>query len=347
MTWKQINRLGRVTVVVAALGVLAIGVLWRLGEVLAWGGVTAGGITAVQPGNWLNPTAPDPTGAWTGPPEFVTPENNPLYVGERHGGRVYYWYIKGLKGVTPASPNTLVLVTDDWRWRSNYRRADDTIELSATDGRRFRRMGTPEYGVVAVFSPDVDTQALNPVTSFSGSIQLPDGSVKTLDVSEPSFIAQRVTITNSSGTEVEVAGVPKYPTSTIGRRWGGGVGSNASVIAETVIADTAFEIAVRGYADDLSGRGVFVYPATPPTPDTNIKVLGGVASLRDLTVSFGFTSGVTTNGYYFLTAPAGPGIEIPVPPEDPEPVALRYAILYVPGDTVYLPEEVDDGSGGK
>jgi len=208
-------------------------------------------------------------------------------------------------------------------------------------------MGTPEYGVVAVFAPDVDTQALNTPSTLSGALLLPDGTTLPLDVADDSWKAEKVPIRDASGSDVDVAGVPKYPTSTIGRRWGGGPGGNASITAETIVAESTFEITVRGYADDLSGRWVFVYPASPPTPDTNIRLLGGVASLRDLRVSFGIDSGVTRNAFYQLTAPAGPGVEIPVPPDDPEPVALRYAILYVPGDTVYLPEEVDDGTGGK
>jgi hypothetical protein len=331
-----------------AIAVLAIGLSASLSPVVAWTSLSSGGITASEADHWLSPTAPDPTGAWTGPPEFEDPDGDPSgVVGQPHGGMIYFWKLRGIKGALPASANTMVLVTDDWRWRSSYRRVDDTIELTATDGRRFRRKATPEFGVVAVISPDVDTQATSPTNTLVGALRLPNGTTVSLEVSDSSWIAERVQITDVTGADSEIAGVPKYPSSSIGRRWQGAPGPNADVTDESIVAEGTFAITVPGFSEDLTARSIFEYPLAPQTPDISIKVLGGIASLRDLTVSFGVNSGITRNGFYLLTQPAGPGVEIPIPPETPNPVAIRFAILYVPGDSTYIAEEVADSPWGK
>jgi hypothetical protein len=348
MSSKRERGVERPAGAVAVVGMVVVGLVWALGSARAWNGVTAGGMTAVQPGGWVNPSVPPPTGSWTGPPEIV---DGPHMVGAPHGGTIFYWNMRGIKGALPGMSNTLVLATDDWRWRTSFRRWEDTIELTATNGQRFRRQGTPVYGVVAVVAPDVDAQAadVDDVLTANGSLRMPDGTIFPLVVNVESWKAEKVTILDASGRGTEVAGVPKWPSSTIGRIWHRAPGDarpDASVMAESVLADGTFEIRVAGYSDDLAGRSVFVYPQGDTTPDTSILLLTGASFFRALTVSLGSDSGVTNNGAAQIQQPAGPNAFMPVEP-GPDPVVLRYAILYVPGDTVYLAEEADAGAGGK
>ncbi len=337
---------------------LAVGVtvVCSVGRITADNTLGSGGIivlpTGAYPG-WPTGSAV-PTGAWQGDPVRV----GALQIaGLPNGNTIYYWYVKGLTGMISADSRTIILATDDWRWNSSYIQSNvtnpsesDTIELTATNGQRFRRQGTPIYGVVAVIAPTVEEQCLNPALRPQVVLQRPSGGgLVTWPVPDGNWFARTVSVDDTDGVATDVTADPRMPTTIIGRIWARQTGDtrpDPSIVGETLIQQSTFRVEVPGFVDDLSGQGIFIYPTQPPTPDTLIRLLNGVAYRKELTLTLGQDSASVQNSFNTFTQPIGPSANAPIPPSGgPTPIVLRFALLYVPGDTKFLPNVVEGVEG--
>ena len=105
-----------------------------------------------------------------------------------------------------------------------------------------------------------------------------------------------------------------------------------------------FVITVPGYTADLQRQTVFLEPSSAPTPMTDIRLLEGVSTVHDVRLAYGARSATVENSYTAITYRTAAGGFI-VDPPDPTPRILRFAILYVPGDTKFIPDNVRGTSG--
>lgn len=297
------------------------------------------------------------TGTWQGPPEWA---HGPFQATASHGNTIYYWYVRGIAGAQPADELTMVLATDNWRFQNTtYDRVSDTIAFPDGFGAMTRRQGTPAWGVVAVQAPSIREQAADPARYVNidlvPHLELADGTIWTMD---PAYKANRDwvarTISLDAGTgDREVTGEPTGANSdAMGRVWEGV--SNPGVEDPTVTGNSlltgrpyqgTFVITVPGYTADLQGQSVFLSASNSPTPNTNITLLEGVSTVHDVRLAYGARTGTVENSYTAITYRTASGGFI-VDPPDPTPRVLRFAILYVPGDTKFIPDNVR-GKRGK
>jgi hypothetical protein len=103
-------------------------------------------------------------------------------------------------------------------------------------------------------------------------------------------------------------------------------------------------ITVPGFTADLQRQSVFLSASTSPTPDTNIPLLEGVSTVHDVRLAYGAQNATVENSYTAITYRTAAGGFI-VDPPDPTPRVLRFAILYVPGDTKFIPDNLRGKSG--
>jgi hypothetical protein len=296
------------------------------------------------------------TGTWQGPPERV---NGPFQVTAGHGNTIYYWYVRGIAGAQPADEKTMVLATDNWRFQNTtYDRVSDTIAFPDGSGATTRRQGTPAWGVVAVQAPSISEQAEDPARYVNidlvPSLELADGTIWNMD---PVYKANRDWVARTTSLDAgtgdrEVTGEPTGANSdAMGRVWEGA--SNPGAEDPTVTGNTllsgrpyqgTFVITVPGFTADLQGQSVFLTASTSPTPNTNITLLEGVSTVHDVRLAYGARTGTVENSYTAITYRTASGGFI-VDPPDPTPRVLRFAILYVPGDTKFIPDNVGEKSG--
>lgn len=302
-----------------------------------------GGITLSGDG------APPPTGVWTGPPEQVGVAQQVSY---SNGHTVYVAYFKGLGLSRPGDSFTQILATDSWRTlNSTYSRSRDTIELIATNGTPFRRQYTPTFGVVAVIAPTVSEQAAStsPIAQI-GKIALEDGSTQNIVLANNGWAANYVSasylgrgFTVTADPDISLGGVSK---ARIVGDPGNGI-FPPSVFSEIIDDGTTFAATVGGFSDDMHNGTIYAPPqGVTPSPDITITLLQGYSERR--TVRLGWTppGGIVTNANSLFNVAAGSGVP-PVPPPPPtDQQLMRFAILYVPGDTG---EAVQTGieNGGK
>lgn len=296
------------------------------------------------------------TGTWQGQPEFA---QGPFQVTASHGNTIYYWYVRGIAGAQPADPKTIVLATDNWRFQNTtYDRMSDSIAFPDGLGAVTRRQGTPVWGVVAVQAPSINEQASDPARFVNidllPSLKLADGSTWTMPPDHKAnrdWVARTVEM-QVGGTQREVTGEPTGPNSdAMGRVWEGV--SNPGMDDPQVTGNTlltgrpfqgTFSITVPGYTADLRNQSVFLQSSSAPGPMTNIPLLEGTSTVHDVRLAYGPVSGTVENSYTAITYRTAAGGFI-VDPPDPTPRVLRYAILYVPGDTKFIPDNVRDKSG--
>jgi hypothetical protein len=362
------NRLNTVrTVLVVALAAATVLLISAPGDGLrvtrtagAAGSATARGATmqfAVNTGTiqWSG-NIQNATGTWQGPPERVY---GPYQVTASHGNTIYYWYVRGIAGAKAADEMTIVLATDNWRFQSTtYDRITDTIAFPDGLGSTTRRQGTPAWGVVAVQAPSISQQALDPGRYVNiellPSLELADGSTWTMPLA---YKANRDWVARTAelrfgATSREVTGEPTGPNSdAMGRVWEGI--NNPGALDPTVTGNTllsgrpyqgTFVITVPGYAADLQRQSVFLSASTSPTPDTNIPLLEGTSTVHDVRLAYGAQNATVENSYTAITYRTAAGGFI-VDPPDPTPRVLRFAILYVPGDTKFIPDNLRGKSG--
>lgn len=103
-------------------------------------------------------------------------------------------------------------------------------------------------------------------------------------------------------------------------------------------------ITVPGFTADLQRQSVFISGSNSPTPNTNIHLLEGVSTVHDVRLAYGAQTRSVENSYTAITYRTAAGGFI-VDPPDPTPRVLRFAILYVPGDTKFIPDDVKGKSG--
>lgn len=290
-----------------------------------------------------------PTGVWTGPPEQVGATQQISY---SNGHTVYVAYFKGLGLTRPADPYTQILATDDWRTlNSSYSKSTDTIELVATNGSRFRRQYTPVYGVVVVMAPSVSEQAdSNGATGSFGKLSLPDGSTQSILLPNTNWVAH-FTTAPYLGNPQKVTAEPDivHGGVTKPRFWGPSPsGAFApSLYNETIDAGTDFAITVAGFSDDMHNGTIFAPPSgTPPTPNISITLMQGYTETRTAKVGWSAPGSVVTNSNSTVTINAGAGIPPVPPPPPPDQQLMRFAIMYVPGDSGELPD-TGERHGGK
>ncbi len=362
------NRLNSVrTVLVVAIAAAVVLLISAPGDGLrvAWtvhaaGEVVGHGVSLKYPVptgtvHWSDPME-IATGTWQGPPERVY---GPYQVTASHGNTIYYWYVRGIAGATPADEKTIVLATDNWRFQSTtYDRITDTIAFPDGLGSTTRRQGTPAWGVVAVQAPSISQQASDPgryvnidllpeLELADGTIwRMPDGYKTNRD-----WVARKVNLPFGA-TPREVTAEPTGANSdAMGRVWEGV--SNPGAEDPTVTGNTllsgrpyqgTFVITVPGYTADLQRQSVFLSASTSPTPDTNIPLLEGTSTVHDVRLAYGAQNATVENSYTAITYRTAAGGFI-VDPPDPTPRVLRFAILYVPGDTKFIPDNLRGKSG--
>ena len=296
------------------------------------------------------------TGTWQGPPVY---QDGPFQATAGHGNTIYYWYVRGIAGAQPADAKTMVLATDNWRFQNTtYDRISDTIAFPDGSGATTRRQGTPAWGVVAVQAPSIAEQASDPSRYVNidlvPSLELADGSTWTMArtyMTNRDWVARTISLDAGTGDR-EVTGEPTGANSdAVGRVWEGV--SNPGVDDPTVTGNSllsgrpyqgTFVITVPGYTADLQGQSVFLSASNSPTPNTNITLLEGVSTVHDVRLAYGARTGTVENSYTAITYRTASGGFI-VDPPDPTPRVLRFAILYVPGDTKFIPDNVRGKSG--
>ena len=105
-----------------------------------------------------------------------------------------------------------------------------------------------------------------------------------------------------------------------------------------------FVITVPGYTAGLQRQSVFLQASSAATPTTDIPLLEGVSTVHDVQLAYGARTATVENSYTAITYRTAAGGFI-VDPPDPTPRILRFAILYVPGDTKCIPDNVRGKSG--
>jgi hypothetical protein len=186
------------------------------------------------------------------------------------------------------------------------------------------------------------------------SLKLADGSTWTMDQAYKTnrdWVARTAEL-RFGATPREVTGEPTGPNSdAMGRVWEGV--SNPGAEDPTVTGNTllsgrpyqgTFVITVPGYTADLQRQSVFLSASTSPTPDTNIPLLEGTSTVHDVRLAYGAQNATVENSYTAITYRTAAGGFI-VDPPDPTPRVLRFAILYVPGDTKFIPDNLRGKSG--
>lgn len=301
-------------------------------------------------------TMQNATGSWEGEPEWA---HGPFQATASHGNTIYYWYVRGIAGARPADEKTMVLATDNWRFQNTtYDRISDTISFPNGLGSTTRRQGTPVWGVVAVQAPSINQQASDPARYVNidlvPSLELADGTIWTMSgdyKTNRDWVARTIRLDAGTG-EREVTGEPTGANSdAMGRVWEGVSNPGAEdpmVTGNSLLTGRPYQgtfvITVPGYTADLQNQSVFLSASTAPTPNTNIPLLEGVSTVHDVRLAYGARTGTVENSYTAITYRTASGGFI-VDPPDPTPRVLRFAILYVPGDTKFIPDNVRGKSG--
>lgn len=296
------------------------------------------------------------SGMWQGPPEVA---DGPHQVSAGHGNTIYYWYVRGIAGATPADEKTIVLATDNWRFQNTtYDRTNDTIAFPDGAGATTRRQGTPVWGVVAVQAPSISEQASDPARYVNidllPSLELADGSTWTMPgdyKTNRDWVARTTPLLFGSEMR-QITGEPTGANSdAMGRVWEGLNNPGAedpTVTGNTLLSGRPYQgtfvITVPGYTADLQNQSVFLSASTAPTPNTNIPLLEGTSTVHDMRLAYGAQNATVENSYTAITYRTASGGFI-VDPPDPTPRVLRFAILYVPGDTKFIPDNVRGKSG--
>lgn len=359
------RRAAATAIAIAAVALIAASGGSRLvGTARAAGSTTVRGVTVQHAPltgtiNWSNQTMEIPTGCWRGEPERVL---GPFQATAGHGNTIYYWYVRGIAGAKPADDRTIVLATDNWRFETtSYERATDTVMMTKSDGSRERRQGSPVWGVLAVQAPAIILQAQDPRRfvdpDLLPSVTLPNGTTWTMD---RAYKANREWVANTTtlrfgATDREVTSEPTGANSDAnGRVWNGAdnPGSFPPEVTENVLLSGrpyqgTFKITVPAYTADLRRGSVFFDPAAiaATTAMTDVTLLEGTSTVHGMTVAYGSNSKTVENSYTAIVYRTAAG-SIIVDPPDPTPRVLRYAIMYVPGDSKFIPDNVRE-SGGK
>ncbi|MGB5037670.1 MAG: hypothetical protein WBQ66_13745, partial [Blastocatellia bacterium] len=234
----------------------------------------------------------------------------------------------------------------------------DTISFPNGLGSTTRRRGTPAWGVVAVQAPSISAQALDPARNVNidllPSLKLADGSTWTMDQAYKTnrdWVARTVEL-RFGATPRDVTGEPTGPNSdAMGRVWEGvnNPGAEDPTVTSNVLLSGrpyqgTFVITVPGYTADLQRQGVLLAATLSPTPMTDIPLLEGVSTVHDVRLAYGAQTASVENSYTAITYRTAAGGFI-VDPPDPTPRVLRFAILYVPGDTKFIPGNLREKSG--
>ena len=91
-------------------------------------------------------------------------------------------------------------------------------------------------------------------------------------------------------------------------------------------------------------NGLLFPPMSDHDPPTNIPLLEGTSTVHDVRLAYGAQNATVENSYTAITYRTAAGGFI-VDPPDPTPRVLRFAILYVPGDTKFIPDNLRGKSG--
>jgi hypothetical protein len=317
-------------------------------------------------GNYIRPPVANvPDGTWTGDPEVVS---GPTRYGMDRGDALYVYELRGVPpGTHGYTPNTTVLCTDNWRTSmTTFNRGTDTADFYEGPNHALnKRKGTPWYAVVAVRTPSAgEGLTLPPGT---GQLVLPGGRLFALSaLPDNSWASEAGQVVGPNGVPYNVTAQPYLPVDSRTNDGDGYIVDSAPGPNGTrpqadgpITATSTTTIMEGGYAQDLAanpnafGSVAHHYSGSGPI---QVGLLSVLARRNQLTVYFasGGASTVVNNSKHYTfepddpPQPGGP----PPPPSGgcsdcppPDPTIGLLGFLFVPGDIVLVPDNVDGKEG--
>lgn len=324
--------------------------------------IQVGSVTVRDIGLWTITPGGAATGSWTGGPVEVVPDERRM-AGLPGGDTFYYFYVRGLPDGSVAVPPqpgdtpgavSYVLATDGWRFTPNYRAADDTVPIRMPGGAIVRKMGTPNYGVIAVRAPiGVDAaRAASPPVPLRFRIYIPGLGSQQYEVADRQWAPETVEA-NGSYT---LLGWPNpseigSPSGYVGAvNAGGAAAINLRHDANVTVGTFVGGIGVPGDVP-AGGQMVGTGGSGGTTPGT-IPLMTILGRRARVTMSYdgsgGRATAETTNSGHTAAPAEGIGIGgggggggviiVDPPPPGTEPKVRIIAVMYVPLWTSYVPD---------